>query len=196
MLMSDRPTADIRSSPSWRSGSVLREIKNAHFTRRLSPVGFRYSVEIGKRQVGSSCSTSDYRAVQESQTTRPTAVVAGADGVFWLFEDRWYWAEKDLSSDDVMALLHEGQQRRERKLDRARARMAADRLGGPSRKPIARKVKTAVFDRDGGRCVECGSDLDLQYDHIIPFSMGGATSVENLQILCGDCNREKGASLD
>jgi HNH endonuclease len=175
---------------------VFREIKNAHFTRRLSAFGFRYSVEIGKRQVGSSCSSSAYRAVQESQTTRPTAAVAGADGVFWLFEDRWYLAEEGVSSDDVMALVHERQRRRERKLERAHAGMAADRVGGSSRKPLARGVKQAVWERDSGRCVECGLDFDLQYDHIIPVSMGGATSVENLQVLCGDCNRDKGAALD
>jgi hypothetical protein len=175
---------------------VFREITTAHFTRRLSALGFRYSVEIGKRQVGSSCSTSAYRAIQESQGTRPTAVVASMDGVYWLFEDRWYWAEEGVSSDDVMALLRERQRRRERKLERAHARMAVDRLEGPSRKPLGREVKTAVWSRDGGRCVECGSDEDFQYDHIIPVSMGGATSVENLQILCGDCNRVKGDGLD
>src|SRR5580692_1836256 len=40
------------------------------------------------------------------------------------------------------------------------------------------------LSRRTGKCVECGSDFDIQYDHIIPFSMGGASTVENLQLLC------------
>jgi hypothetical protein len=48
-------------------------------------------------------------------------------------------------------------------------------------------VRRAVFERDGGKCVECGSTFDLQYDHVIPVALGGATTVENLQLLCGDC---------
>ena len=56
-------------------------------------------------------------------------------------------------------------------------------------------MRKAVFDRDSGRCVQCGSNFDIQYDHIIPFAMGGSATVQNLQILCAGCNQEKGASL-
>jgi 5-methylcytosine-specific restriction endonuclease McrA len=54
-------------------------------------------------------------------------------------------------------------------------------------------VKIAVAIRDEGRCVECGADDDLQYDHIIPFSRGGLSDdPDNIQLLCGSCNQSKG----
>jgi 5-methylcytosine-specific restriction endonuclease McrA len=43
--------------------------------------------------------------------------------------------------------------------------------------------------------VECGSDFDLQYDHVIPHSLGGASMAANLQVLCAGCHQRKGSSL-
>ena len=68
-----------------------------------------------------------------------------------------------------------------------------DRKG--QRKPVPREVKVAVWQRDKGRCVECGSREELEFDHMIPLSKGGANTERNLQLRCASCNREKGASL-
>ncbi len=65
----------------------------------------------------------------------------------------------------------------------------------PRRAHIARETRLAVYTRDGGRCTECGSGFELQYDHVIPHALGGGDGVDNLQLLCGDCNRSKGCQL-
>lgn len=46
-------------------------------------------------------------------------------------------------------------------------------------------------------CVACDDDLQLQVhvDHIVPLSRGGKHVFENLQILCGRENLEKGARI-
>ena len=49
---------------------------------------------------------------------------------------------------------------------------------------VPQHVKNAVYQRDGGRCRECGARSYLEFDDIIPRSKGGATSVNNLQLLC------------
>jgi tetratricopeptide (TPR) repeat protein len=64
-----------------------------------------------------------------------------------------------------------------------------------SREPIPEQVRHAVWRRDDGRCVQCGSQENLEYDHIIPLSRGGANTERNLQLLCERCNRSKGATV-
>lgn len=63
------------------------------------------------------------------------------------------------------------------------------------RQPIPKSVKMYVWQRDGGRCVECDSKEKLEYDHIIPLSKGGSNTERNIQLLCERCNRSKGASI-
>lgn len=59
------------------------------------------------------------------------------------------------------------------------------------------RLKVQVLMRDGNRCrlcgVECNDGLhNIHFDHIIPWSKGGETVLENLQVLCSDCNLAKG----
>jgi 5-methylcytosine-specific restriction endonuclease McrA len=73
----------------------------------------------------------------------------------------------------------------------ARYRNAAP--GERNTRRIPQAVIIEVADRDDGKCVYCGSRKDLHFDHIIPWSKGGANTVNNIQLLCGRCNRAKGA---
>ena len=63
------------------------------------------------------------------------------------------------------------------------------------RQPIPDDVKIFVWQRDGGRCVKCGSQENLEYDHIIPISKGGSNTARNIQLLCEKHNRSKGANI-
>jgi bifunctional DNA-binding transcriptional regulator/antitoxin component of YhaV-PrlF toxin-antitoxin module len=41
----------------------------------------------------------------------------------------------------------------------------------------------------------CGSQQRLEFDHMIPVAIGGASTARNVQLLCEGCNRTKGATL-
>jgi hypothetical protein len=57
---------------------------------------------------------------------------------------------------------------------------------------IPTEVKLAVWKRDQGKCVECGSTDNLDFDHIIPYSRGGSSLVaDNIQLMCARHNLAK-----
>jgi hypothetical protein len=62
---------------------------------------------------------------------------------------------------------------------------------------IPNSVRREVWRRNGARCAfvdsttkrRCESRHGLQFDHRIPWSRGGVSSAQNLQLLCGPHNR-------
>jgi len=138
--------------------------------------------------------------VTASQSTTPALVwdarsnARGRD--YWLFDGGLYSTDVPLEPDDVRALIIERELKDEARL--ARAAAAANRgalPADPRRAPIPSDMKAEVWRRDRGRCVNCGSSEKLEFDHVIPVSMGGAHTVGNLQLLCVSCNAAKGGDL-
>ncbi len=59
--------------------------------------------------------------------------------------------------------------------------------------------RAKVLVRFHHKCVRCGVPLTSRtahMDHIVPFSKGGGTTLDNLQPLCGPCNLKKGNRED
>ena len=72
-------------------------------------------------------------------------------------------------------------------------------IGRPEGRYIPRDVMLKVVRRDNHVCQACHlyvPDDQVEFDHVIPFSKGGATTVENLRLLCRACNRKKSNALD
>lgn len=59
---------------------------------------------------------------------------------------------------------------------------------------ISDKLRYQVLKRDNFKCCACGASpakdpsVELHIDHIIPWSKGGESTLENLQTLCSKCN--------
>jgi hypothetical protein len=70
--------------------------------------------------------------------------------------------------------------------------MGSREIDLPHNRLIPAEVKLEVWKRDGGKCVTCGSNDNLHFDHIIPYSRGGSSLVaKNIQLLCARHNLQK-----
>lgn len=62
-------------------------------------------------------------------------------------------------------------------------------------KPLYKKQKERILERDNHQCVKCGAKSKLHIDHIVPVAAGGTSDDENLQVLCAGCNCSKGSRI-
>lgn len=64
---------------------------------------------------------------------------------------------------------------------------------------VTPSMRYDVMQRDGFKCCLCGrsagNGVELEVDHIVPVFKGGNTTYSNLQTLCRECNRGKGAKM-
>ena len=179
--------------------TVLRADKNADVVRLpwtfVGMFSGRYALQSGKRLFEPRWKQAWFAQTSTEQQQQPVALLQQGKRCYWWFHDCVYWEDDALDAEDVMALVLQRERRAQRTLQTAHSLMRAEAEGRPTREPVPVDVRRVVFERDGGKCVQCGSAFDLQYDHILPLSLGGATTVENLQLLCADCNQRKSDSL-
>jgi 5-methylcytosine-specific restriction endonuclease McrA len=119
---------------------------------------------------------------------------------YWCYNETIWKENENYTSDDVKLLVDDKLEKKRLRLEKAGK--AKERRENPEIKEddsrsrrISQEVKDKVWNRDGGKCVECGSNENLEFDHIIPFSKGGANTYRNIQLLCESCNRSKSDNI-
>ena len=60
---------------------------------------------------------------------------------------------------------------------------------------ISQSLRYKVWQRDKGQCVLCGSKRNLNYDHIKPVALGGGSVLNNLRVLCFNCNQRQAIKM-
>ncbi len=178
---------------------MLREDKKLELVQlpRTLPRMFtgRWTLQSGKRVHSERWKDAQIEAWRREQQEEPVSLRRESRRSLWWFRDRLYWDDDALSSQDVKALVLQRARRDDRRLKSAHSLMQGEEAGLTSRSPIPPEMVRAVIERDGRRCVQCGSTENIQFDHIIPVALGGATSVANLQVLCSACNQAKSDTL-
>lgn len=67
-----------------------------------------------------------------------------------------------------------------------------------TQRQFKRSDKERKFREQGGVCPVCGGKFtlkEMEADHVKPYTDGGLTVYDNLQMLCVDCNRRKGSGM-
>ena len=105
--------------------------------------------------------------------------------------------DKAAAEDELRLLFLEAHDKDRQRFERLRRKFsgAAGAQIEVRREPIPEDVRIYVWRRDGGRCVRCGSQERLEYDHVIPVIKGGSNTERNIQLLCETCNRKKSDSI-
>jgi 5-methylcytosine-specific restriction endonuclease McrA len=64
-----------------------------------------------------------------------------------------------------------------------------------NKRTIPADVKRAAFQKSDGRCSNCHTMNNLEYDHKLPFALGGKSDKENIRLLCKNCNLREGIKI-
>ncbi len=132
----------------------------------------------------------------ESECGKRQGDIRHGEGYVYYWLGDWYISDTYMPADDGQLLLESRQKRKEVRLRHQIERLKGQPKSSKSqRDPIPDDVQIFVWKRDGGKCVKCGNQRKLEFDHIIPISQGGSNSKRNIQLLCEQCNREKGNKI-
>jgi hypothetical protein len=121
----------------------------------------------------------------------------------WLFKGDVYLAyhssdPRSYSVEEIQLLILEYFDKDRRKWEQLKRTYKSDAVekAAHQRERIPEDVRIAVWRRDGGKCVRCGSREKLEYDHIVPVSKGGSNTARNIELLCETCNRKKSNNIE
>jgi hypothetical protein len=156
--------------------------------RQESVVSYRFHSE----EHHLDCSEERFLELRRAQRSSPRKLLTGHGRQWWWYSDRFWWDASRLSARefasavrevDLMAAL------RRHVADPARIGSTDPTNGLGGQRTIPEPVRAAVWRRDGGRCVDCGSEDDLSFASTrADEADDGAPSADDLQLLCNLCS--------
>jgi 5-methylcytosine-specific restriction endonuclease McrA len=143
-----------------------------------------------------TCTPEQYAHLVDLQKTDPVWLTS-KDGLrWWWFQDRFWWADERLDAQEVATMVlkqDRALRHRHETYERRRATLTGE-TGAPAEDPVDEEVRSEVWVRDRGRCVDCGSRANMVFDLILPVSLGGTTTAPNFQLRCRGCQARRRAN--
>ncbi|BDG05147.1 HNH endonuclease [Anaeromyxobacter oryzae] len=209
--------AELQPQPAPPTRTIVSPVRSAPSEVAAGPAFARPTLALevgaagpaaGKCTPGSSSELTDREVDTSAHTRRPAEVVpltADLRRFHVTVSDRFL--RKLQAAKDALAHTRPGAMEEElleagldlllEKAAKRKGLVSKPRKTPPPAKAdhIPAHVKRAVWERDGGRCQFrlpsgeiCGSTHQLEFDHIEPVALGGASTVENVRIACRSHN--------
>jgi hypothetical protein len=140
------------------------------------------------------CSERRFARLARSQADLPVLVARKDGRGWWWYLDRFWWEDHGLTAQEVKIFVLDTDLRREQQAA-AIARARTHVLGEPDRRdadvPISPVVRFAVWCRDRGRCVDCGTPENVGFDEILPLGNRGSKRPANVELRCDACRERR-----
>lgn len=187
---------------------MLKKLVNAQFVQSANknfiPGNYYRFYVNSKKDKFSKYTEKEFGIIKNIHQKEPKTIAYDADTKtsYWWFQDEFFSEQENLNKMQVKALILAKKEAKRRQIEKAmtiatiseRSTHTGNLDSGEGR-DMPREVKLNVWQRDRGQCVVCGSKKRLEFDHIVPFSLGVSNTERNIPLLYENCNRTKGTNI-
>jgi hypothetical protein len=166
--------------------------------RRLDQSGERESPPRGAKvfrlhsaQHHLECSERRFARLASSQADLPVLVERKDGRSWWWYRERFWWDDEGLDAHDVKVFVLDAElssRQRAESLRELRASLLDEQASDKDPAELSPILRFAVWCRDGGRCVDCGTTDDVRWDEILPPQIGGSRTAANVELRCRPCH--------
>ena len=140
------------------------------------------------------CSERRFAKLARAQTDRPVLVGKTDGRRWWWYLDRFWWDDDGLDARAVQVIVLDTDLLRKQhaaSIAEARAAILGEEPRPPAFEPVSQVVRFAVWCRDRGCCVDCGTAEAVGFDEILPPESGGSRTAANVELRCAGCRERR-----
>ena len=136
------------------------------------------------------CSERRFARLASSQLDLPVLVERKDGRSWWWYRERFWWDDDGLAAHEVKVFVLDADlssRQRAEALRGARATLLDEEPAVVDPAGLSPLIRFAVWCRDGGRCVDCGTADDVRWNEILAPENGGSRAAANFELRCGGC---------